>query len=272
VDANEFGGDAEATAFSSEGALDEIGGIELAADLRECPGGAFVAHDGGAADDAEVLRVDLTDGGNGLFGKAVGEVLALGTSTEVFEGENSDPDVGGSFLHGGGFEGADLCSEAVACAGDGGDVAVLAARLSEDAAEGGDVLVEIVLFDGGIWPDGAHEHLLVEHLTPVGDEKEQGVEDLGRERDLVAGAEEKALAGVDAEVSEVVGVRLGFAQEECPPGSLEDRRSEYFRNFQRGLRTLGVAEEIIGPYRRDLWSNLSADRRPDRCCRRGENK
>src|SRR5216683_549204 len=247
VDANEFGGDAKATAFSSEGALDEIGGIELAADLRECLDGALVAHDGGAADDAEVLGVDLADGGDGLFGKAVGEVLALRTGTEVFEGEDSDPDVSGGLLRGGDFEGANLCGETVACAGDGSDVAVLAARLSEDAAKGGDVLVEIVLFDGGIGPDGAHELPLVEHLTLVGDEKEQGVEDLGREGDLVAGAEEKALAGVDAEVSEVVGVRLGFAQVEGPPGSLEDRRSEHFRNFQRGLRTSDVAEESIGP-------------------------
>jgi hypothetical protein len=69
---------------------------------------------------------------------------------------------------------------------------------------------------------------------------------------MVAGAEEKALAGVDAEVSKVVGVRLGFAQDECPPESVEDRRSEDFRNFQRGLRTSDVDVESIAPYRQDL--------------------
>jgi hypothetical protein len=73
---------------------------------------------------------------------------------------------------------------------------------------------------------------------------------LGVEGDVVPGAEEKALAGVNSEVSEVVGVRLGFAQVEGPPGSLKDRRSEYFRNFQRGLRISDAAEESIGQKRR----------------------
>jgi len=133
VNSNEFGGDAEATAFCSEGALDEIGGIELAADLRERPSGAFVAHDRGAADDAEVLGVDLADGGNGLFGKAVGEIVALRTGTEIFEGEDSDPDVCWGPLRGDDFGDLDLCGEAVTCTGDGGDIAVLPTGLSEDA-------------------------------------------------------------------------------------------------------------------------------------------
>jgi hypothetical protein len=84
----------------------------------------------------------------------------------------------------------------------------------------------------------------------VGDEKQKRVEDLGGEGNVVPGAEEKALAGVNSEVSEVVGVRLGFAQVEGPPGSFEDPRSEYFRNFQRGLRTSDAAEESIGQKRR----------------------
>jgi hypothetical protein len=84
----------------------------------------------------------------------------------------------------------------------------------------------------------------------VGDEKQKRVEDLGCEGDAVPGPEEKALAGVNSEVSEVVGVRLGFAQVEGPPGSFEDPRSEYFRNFQRGLRTSHAAEQSIGQKRR----------------------
>ena len=91
MNANEFRGNAEATALSSEGALDEIGGIELTADLRECPGGVLVAHDGSAADDAEVSGIDIADGGDGLFGKAVGEILALRTGAQILKRQHCHP-------------------------------------------------------------------------------------------------------------------------------------------------------------------------------------
>jgi len=37
-----------------------------------------------------VVGVDLSDGGDGLLGEAVGEVVAVWAGSEVFEGEDAD--------------------------------------------------------------------------------------------------------------------------------------------------------------------------------------
>src|SRR5689334_15627271 len=76
----------------------------------------------------------------------------------------------------------DRSDEAVSLSGDGDDVAVLVRLFAEDAPKRGDVLTEIVLFDGGVGPDGLHELLFGPKLSTRFDECQQRGEDLGLER------------------------------------------------------------------------------------------
>jgi hypothetical protein len=185
-----------------------------------------------------MVGIDLPYGSDGLFGEAVGEVIAVRTGSQVFEGEDADSEMSQDLFRGGGPRDADLCGEAIAFAGDGSDVTILAAGFAEDAAEGRDVLIEIVLFDRSVWLDGAHQLFFVEHLAVVCNEEDEGIEDLGSERDLVGIAEENSPAGVDAKISELIDVRLGVAQE-----GLRKLRRLIFRIFQKA----SVRAKYLGP-------------------------
>lgn len=125
-----------------------------------------------------MLRVDLAQDGDGLFGETIGEVFAVIACADVLEGKDTDAKLL-RVLCGAMDEGADLGDEAIAAAGDGGDEAVFSAIFAENAAQGGDVLIEIILFNDGVGPNGFEKFFLGEDLTATADEEKEGVEDLG---------------------------------------------------------------------------------------------
>ena len=72
--------------------------------------------------------------------------------------------------------------ESIAAAGFGHDEAVLAGVFTESPPDDGDILIETVLFDDDIGPDGLHQGALVEQLAAPLHEVEQRLEGLGWQR------------------------------------------------------------------------------------------
>ena len=105
-----------------------------------------------------------------------------------------------------------LGGEAVAAPRHRHDVAVLTLSLPERPAQRGDILREVVLLDEGVRPEGAHQLLLAEHLPGMPHEVDQRVEDPRRERHGLALPPQHPLAGVEAEVVELVDLWLLTAQ------------------------------------------------------------
>lgn len=66
------------------------------------------------------------------------------------------------------------------------------------------ILREVIFFDDGVGPQGAHDFVFFYDSVGVLDQVKEGVEDFGREGDRLAAAQELAFGGVDAEVGEFV--------------------------------------------------------------------
>jgi hypothetical protein len=107
---------------------------------------------------------------------------------------------------GGGY--IDRGYELVASAGDGGDVAMLAALFAQRAAKEGDVLSQIIFFDRGIGPDGRHQFIFVNDGSGVLHEVCQSVVSLwGQGYRLTVTPAQQTLPGVQAEGPESVNRR-----------------------------------------------------------------
>jgi hypothetical protein len=86
-DADELSGDVHVVAGASDGAVDEAIDVERARDLRGRTMGALELHDGRARNDGESGVAD--EHGDQFVGHAVGKVLLLWISREIFEREHS---------------------------------------------------------------------------------------------------------------------------------------------------------------------------------------
>src|ERR1039458_5361516 len=105
-----------------------------------------------------------------------------------------------------------LRSEAIALPGNGCNKAVLAASLPKDAAQRGNHLVQIVLFDDGIGPDSHHQVFLFDHLAIARNQQKERVEGFRRDGDETLPAKQQTLSGVNAEVRELEDVGQCIAQ------------------------------------------------------------
>ena len=105
--------------------------------------------------------------------------------------------------------GADLPGELIAASRHrANQITVDAKRL----AKRGDLGLEVVLFDDPVWPDPAHQLVLVEDCAAGVDQDEQRVEGATAERDGCAVDNELAAMGHDREATELHGrKRLALA-------------------------------------------------------------
>src|SRR5258708_578377 len=112
---------------------------------------------------------------------------------------------------------------------------MLAAAVSEDAAQDGNVLIEIVLFDDGVRPDRFHQLVFADGFSAVLHQVEQGVKHLGRQWHWRAVACQRALTGVNVERAELVDLvrRMGHGV------------SYVLRNIQETPKTSLVALDIL---------------------------
>jgi hypothetical protein len=83
---------------------------------------------------------------------------------------------------------------------------VLARAFTESPPDNGDVLIETVLFDDDIGPDGLHQGALVQELAAPLHEVEQRLEGLGRQRNgpSVRAGGQQPLLDVEPELTEFI--------------------------------------------------------------------
>src|SRR6266852_5603102 len=112
---------------------------------------------------------------------------------------------------------------------------MLAAAVSEDAAQDGNVLIEIVLFDDGVRPDRLHQLVFADGFSAVLHQVEQGVKHLGRQWHWRAVACQRALTGVNVERAELVDLVRGMGHGV----------SYVLRNIQETPKTSLVALDIL---------------------------
>ena len=111
-----------------------------------------------------MLRIYLAKGRDGLLCEAISEVFPVGTRPNVFKRQYAD-----SYLSGGASDlmrdRMHLGNEAVPSAGNGRDIPIFPAAFAQYATQGGDVLVEVILFHDGVGPNGAKEFFFLQHLS-----------------------------------------------------------------------------------------------------------
>jgi hypothetical protein len=83
---------------------------------------------------------------------------------------------------------------------------VLAGPLSQDFAQGVDVLCEVVFFDHRIGPDRLHQFVFSDYSAGTFDKQEKRIKHLRLERDYLGVAQQAAARGVYAEGSELEDV------------------------------------------------------------------
>ena len=98
--------------------------------------------------------------------------------------------------------------KAVAAAGNGDDVAMVAGGAGQGFAQDEDVLRQVRLLDEGVGPDGLHQIIFEDHgfavLDAVLDQNEQGFKSLGRQRNGAIIAQQEQFVGVEAKRPKLV--------------------------------------------------------------------
>src|SRR5262249_32596026 len=120
------------------------------------------------------------------------------------------------------------CHELITAPGHGDDEAPPGAAVTECAAQRRDDLVEVVLLDHDVRPDGRDECRLVEELPRVLKQEMQGVERLLRQLDrpTVSARGQPPLRRKESEVAELVDALSAAAFSHFSPASEGFRRSQ----------------------------------------------
>src|SRR5579863_9059834 len=108
---------------------------------------------------------------------------------------------------------ADLGNEAVASPGNSRYIAVFAAAFTENAAQGRDVLVEVIFFNNRIRPDGAEEGVFLQHFSASLYQQKQCVEHLRGKGNGPAGSRQEQVPGVHPVVFEFVDRQFAVAHQ-----------------------------------------------------------
>src|SRR6185312_7327745 len=98
----------------------------------------------------------------------------------------------------------DVLCQAVACARDGEDGAVVLRAFAERLAQHEDVPGEVALLDKRVGPDGFHQVVFADGFVLVLHEDEQDLEGLPGERDRLAIAEQNLAFRIEAKGAEVI--------------------------------------------------------------------
>jgi hypothetical protein len=155
--------------------------------------------------------------------------------------------------------------EAVADAGNGFDEGAAAGLFAESFAEGGDVAVEIVFFDGGFWPDGGHEVLLGDEVSAGLDADAEGLEGLAWKRDASAVAKQAMFAEFEAKRAELI---------DSGGRNLAHGFRKIAEKIQSLQRTPAPIRRVNGHRREPTWiaRNCSVPEAPEEKRRGGESR